>query len=57
MLLVLLIFGTLTLQAYLHYWWPSASGNALNEKWRMYERARNDYTYDRNHRFFQLSES
>ena len=50
-----LVFATLSVQVWLLIFNRAAPGNALNEKWRMYERARNDPVYDKNYRFFQLS--
>lgn len=55
MFMPILVFATLTLQVWLLLFNPAAPANALNEKWRMYERARSDSVYDKNYRFFQLS--
>lgn len=54
MLLILTLAFLLAAQTYDLYS-IRASGNALNDKWRMFETAKNDVYFDRNSRYFMLS--
>jgi hypothetical protein len=56
MLIVLVLFAVLVVQAVWLYS-PNARGNAINDKWRMYETAKRDPYIDRNYRYFMLSNS
>lgn len=54
MLFALLIISLMILQTYLVYVPPNDRGNAINEKWRMYRRAKTDPIFDHNCKFFLL---
>lgn len=56
MLYLLTVFAALLGETYLLYT-SNAPANALNDKWRIYQRARRDQEFDTNYQFYMLSNS